>query len=196
MVPTVAVGTLVGALFMIAVGSLAKMKPAPHPVSRDAALLHAALLAAGCCVLLVLAHWWQLPRTHWALLAFCLMFVPVDYTWRSGLRYAGATASGALGAAALGLLAPSWFDPFVLFAAMVATVTLSLAGRSALSVVPLAAAVVMLGTVLTGESMLDLGVQRTALSLLALLVALGLLGASHTLTRFVGRRRASTAPSR
>lgn len=93
-------------------------------------------------------------------------------------------------------LPPSWLDPLVLFAAMVATVTLTLAGRAALSVVPLAAAVVMLGTVLTGESMLVLGVQRTALSLFALLVALALLVISQTLRAHVDRRHVSIAPSR
>ncbi|UVY84889.1 hypothetical protein NLU66_04635 [Brachybacterium sp. NBEC-018] len=196
-VVTVAIGVAAGSLFMIGVARLARMSPAPDPVPLRDAVVHGAVLAAGCGILLLLVIALDLPRPHWALLAFCLMVAPARSTWRSAARYAGATAAGALIATALGALVPPAGEVLLLLAAMIGTVALTLAGRKELSVVPLVAAVVLLGTVLSGEASAALALQRTGMALLALLVAAALLALAQLVTRQErAAGPAATAPPR
>lgn len=179
--PTAAVGVLLGALFMMGVVRLARLRATPDPIALRDSVVHASLLALGCCLLLLLGQWWGLSRLHWALLALCLMLVPGMRSTRSALRYAGATALGAFGAVLLSLPGPPTTDLVLLILAMVATVALTLADRKELSVIPLAATVVLLGSVLSGEHTLALGLQRAGMALLALGVGAGLLLVSSRL---------------
>lgn len=160
---------------MVGIAQLARIRPAPAPVEPEDAVVHAVLLAIGCCLLLMLGHWWGLAGPHWALIALCLTVVPGMRSARSALRYVGATALGASGAVLLSLLGPATVDLGLLLTAMVATVALTLSGPKELSTAPIAASVVLLGSVLSGGHTLTLGLQRAGMALLALAVGAGML---------------------
>lgn len=189
----IGLSTLVGALFVVAVAAAARIRPVPQPTDGLSASVHSVLLAVGCCLLLGLGEWWGFPRANWALLAFCLMFLPADRSWKGAARYVAATAAGAAAAACLGYVGPTWLDlPFIL-ASAVATVALILASRETWSVATLTATVVLLGTVVSGDSVAGLGLQRTLLSFLAMLVVVALMMVARPVERALGPPSSATA---
>lgn len=189
----IGLSTVVGALFLVAVAAAARIRPAPQPTDGFSASVHSVLLGVGCCLLLVLGEWWGFPRANWALLTFCLMFFPADRSWKGAARYVAATATGAAAAACLRYVGPTWLDLPLILASAVATVALVLASRETLSVATLTATVVLLGTVVSGDSLTSLGLQRTLLSFLAMLVAVALMMVGRHVKRALGPPASATA---
>lgn len=121
------------------------------------------------------------------------MFLPADRSWKGAARYVAATATGAAAAACLGYAGPTWLDLPLILVSAVATVALVLAARETLSVAALTATVVLLGTVVSGDSLTSLGLQRTLLSFLAMLVAVALMMVGRHVERALGPPASATA---
>lgn len=75
--PGMALATLVGAAIAIVVGLVAHRAIEPTPVPPSAARRHAVALAVGCVVILLLDQMVGFPHANWAVLTFCLVFLPV-----------------------------------------------------------------------------------------------------------------------
>lgn len=191
----VTAGTAVGALVFIGIGRLLGLEPEPKPAPWRTALLHGALLATGCCVLLLLGVGLGLERTHWGLLTFCLVFVPDIGRRREGLFYLAGTAVGAVSGALVGLADLDWLTLVVALLCAVLVVAFTLAARPLVAVGFIAATVVLMGTAgadsATAQSLVG---QRTGLALAAVLLAVAMSAAGQAIERRSTPTAAPTTP--
>ncbi|MFE6996364.1 FUSC family protein [Microbacterium sp. NPDC057659] len=182
---TVAVATLIGAAFMIGVARLAKIVPVAQPLDTTRAMVHSVLLAIGCAVLLLLGPALGMGRINWGLLAFCLVFVPGRGSTAEALRYAAATAAGAVAAVLIGLLTPPWLVLIAVFAGAVLTVAYSLQRRATFAIAFIAGTVILLGTLVPGADATLLGAQRLTSALLAVAIAIVLMAVADPAERML-----------
>ena len=103
----IAVMAWLGAAIAIGAASLVKVRREPRPADMGVAARHVLALAAGCIGLILLNEAMGFPHGNWAVLTFCLVFVPLakETTARVKNRVLG-TAAGAVVAASIAVAAP------------------------------------------------------------------------------------------
>lgn len=168
----IGLGTWAGAAVVIGGALLLKMPHQVRPVPVRAAVLHGVALAIGCVVLMGVSQAWGVPRANWALLAFCLVFLPQGNSPRVVAEYLAGTALGAVAAVALGLVAPEPLVVAIVLAGAVLTVAFALVPHQLPYMLCLTPTVLLLASLSAEESVLALSAQRTGLALLAGVVAM------------------------
>ncbi len=189
----VAVATFVGGALMIAVAHLARLPSQGRALPLPAAIRHGALLAVGCCAVVLLTRLLGFERTGWGLIAFCLVFLPASDTLRTAFRNAAATAWGAVSAVTIAVAAPGAVQLTAALLGALLTVWSSLGERSALSVAAIAATVTLLGSFAPEAQPAALGLERAGTALLAVAVALALTAADHGVESLLTRRHRARA---
>ncbi len=171
---TVGPATLAGSAYLLVLAQLMGLAGKPKPIATRLALAHSALLGIGCLALVLLSRYFEIHRANWALLAFCIMFMP-DLLLRKNnkavLGYLAAVTGGAVLAALVGMISSPILTLAVLACGAVATVAGSLAGQPAIGVSSVTLTVILLSSITSDERIGYLSVQRAGLAFLSLIVA-------------------------
>ena len=185
-----AVGTGLGSLLVVVAAYIARLTPTHRALPARHIFEYGVLLALGCVMIVGFMDWFDLPRVTWALLAFCLIFVPDphEHPGQISERILGT----AIGAAAVTALASFLPTPLVVVLLLVcAILTLAyLEEDKRLLYISLLTPTVILMASLTGSSrVVDLGAQRVIAVLIAGAVAVVLYFVLRNYHKWLYRRR-------
>lgn len=173
-VPAAAVVWLGAALAVLA-ATVMRMGGPSQPTRSRAAVMHAFALAAGCVALVLLQDSVGLPHGSWAVLTFCLVFVPAsqETSRRVRQRMAGTLVGAAL-AAAVAIEAPRLLCLILAGACAVMAVAYALTPEADLQyVIFLTPTVILLhGASRYGTEVLGLTAERVGLTAIGGLLAL------------------------
>ena len=171
-----AVGTLLGALLIIAAAYIARLTPTRHPLPARQAFEYGVVLGFGCVLIVGVMDLFGLPRVTWALLAFCLIFVPDPYEHpgQIGERILG-TALGAVAVTALASFLPTPLVVVLLLVCAILALAYLEEDKRLLYISLLTPTVILMASLTESARVVDLGVQRV----IAVLIAGAVAGALH-----------------
>lgn len=167
----------VGAALAVLAATRVQLGATPRSAPARIAAAHAVALSAGCVILAVLQRLIDLPHGGWAILTFCLVFVPASHETltRVGRRMLGTTI-GAVTATAIAVEGPRLICLALAFVCAVMTVAYALTDGADLQyVVFLTPTIILLyGASRHGTEVLGLTLERVALTAVGGLLALAL----------------------
>ncbi len=172
----VTIGTAIGAAYIIAAAAVLRMKPHPSPLALRATIVHTVLLAVGSCALLLIGDAVGVTRSHWGVLAFCLVLVPGVVSWVVAGEYALGVVVGAFAAVGIGMVDQPWLTIVAAALGGLCTVAAALAERTLTAVVFLTATVILLNST-PAHSVGEVAAERAGLAIAAVGVAI-VLGAA------------------
>ncbi|ALU73681.1 hypothetical protein H351_30230 (plasmid) [Rhodococcus erythropolis R138] len=167
-----AAGTLLGSLLVVAAAYIARLPPTRHALPARQAFEYGVLLALGCVVIVGVMDLLDLPRVTWALLAFCLIFVPDphEHPGQISERILG-TAIGAVAVTALASFLPTPLVVVLLLVCAILTLAYLEDDKRLLYISLLTPTVILMASLSGSSRVVDLGAQRVVAVLVAGAVA-------------------------
>lgn len=169
-----AAAALVGAAVAIVAALIARRPIEQTPVPGPAAMRHAIALTVGCVAIVLIDQAVGLPHGNWAILTFCLVFLPVpEQTYEKMRDRVTGTLIGAVVAGAIAAQAPQIVCLALAVPCALAAVAFSLKSNEYLGFVIFVTPTIILlyGASKRGLDVVGLAAERVGLTLFAGLLA-------------------------